>query len=259
MVQTQPDQPQTSPQSTPPGDDPLSHLFKMSKTAGLGSGEYVAVNGTAVFALLLGFASALTLLEPLLLLIPLVGIVVSIMAFVQIARSNGTQTGKGIVVVAVLLILGFGGSVFALKIREEVRTREDRAAIAEVVKQIAANAKSGDFAKSYPLFSSRFHDQFKLADFVDRMKVLGASEVYGKLKDVTTGLMEFQTDDSTGTRFAIVRINFDFEKTKIPVPDDLTFRKEGDRWFVEGFQTLYPPPNPRDKQQPQSGPGMTPQ
>src|SRR4051794_23567765 len=61
------------------GPAPPAPPHRMSTTAGLGSGEYVAINGTAVFALILGFASLLCLFEEtILLVIPLVGIVAAI-------------------------------------------------------------------------------------------------------------------------------------------------------------------------------------
>src|SRR5439155_24799091 len=110
--QTQPDPPQvreasttmSPPPSPPPVDDPLSHLHKMSTTAGLGSGEYVAINGTAIFALILGIVSALTLFEELVLLVvPLVGVVAAIVALRQISRSGGTQTGKGLATAGLVL------------------------------------------------------------------------------------------------------------------------------------------------------------
>src|SRR2546421_5328731 len=118
MSQTQTDPSQSSPTQSPAApkaplvdDDPLAHLHKMSTTAGLGSGDYVAVNGTAVFALLLGVASALALMTEVLLIIPLVCVVAAVVAWGQIRHSNGTQTGKGLVIVAMALGLGLGGFV----------------------------------------------------------------------------------------------------------------------------------------------------
>src|SRR5207249_5999139 len=108
MSQTQTDPSQTPPQ-TPADDEPLAHLHKMSTTAGLGSGDYVAVNGTAVFALMLGVASALALMTEVLLIIPLVCVIASVIAWGQIRHSNGTQTGKRLVIAALVLGLGLGG------------------------------------------------------------------------------------------------------------------------------------------------------
>src|SRR5438034_5247113 len=108
MAQT-PTDPSQAPPGQPADDDPLAHLHKMSTTAGLGSGDYVAVNGTAVFAVFLGFASALALMSETLLLVALAAVIVSVVAWRQINHSNGTQTAKGLVLIAIVLALGFGG------------------------------------------------------------------------------------------------------------------------------------------------------
>src|SRR2546423_3462881 len=85
--------------------DPLARLHKMSTTAGLGTTEYVAINPMAVATIFLGAASALALMDVTLLAVPVVTIVVGIVALRQIARSGGTQTGRG---------LAWGGLLLAL-------------------------------------------------------------------------------------------------------------------------------------------------
>src|SRR4051812_11954856 len=93
-------------------DDPLSHLHKMSTTAGLGSGEYVAVNGMAVVAIILGLASSLSLLDTAFLVsVPPLTIVLAILALWQISDSNGTQTGRGLAIGGLLLALLFAAAV----------------------------------------------------------------------------------------------------------------------------------------------------
>src|SRR2546429_5411940 len=82
------------PADAPIDDDPLARLHKMSTTAGVASQQYVAINNAAVIAALLGVASALALLTPTLLIVPLAGVVVAIVSWRQISNSNGTETGK---------------------------------------------------------------------------------------------------------------------------------------------------------------------
>src|SRR4051812_21790120 len=93
------------------GDDPLSHLHKMSTTAGLGTTEYVAVNGMAIVALILGLASSLSLFANELLVIPIAAVVLGIWSLVQIKDSNGTQTGRALSIIGMLSALLFTGSV----------------------------------------------------------------------------------------------------------------------------------------------------
>src|SRR5271167_101284 len=105
--------PPTMPQiHTDPSDelDPFQRLHKMSTTAGLGSGDYVAINNAALTALLLGIASCLVLWgSTLLLVIPALSVLSAILAFRQVSASNGTQTGKGMALLGLLLSLGMGG------------------------------------------------------------------------------------------------------------------------------------------------------
>src|SRR5689334_9364604 len=107
----------------PSADDPLAKLHKMSTTAGLGSGDYVAVNITAVVAAPVGPASMLARAANELLIIPVVGIVLGVIALRQIRKSNGTQTGMGIALIGLLLSLGIGGWVIASQATAYLSTR----------------------------------------------------------------------------------------------------------------------------------------
>src|SRR6478736_4490875 len=102
---------ETRSNSTPDAPpDPLASLHKMSTTAGLGSGDYVAINPVAIFAIIMGVASALALFEEtILLLLPAAAIVGAIIALRQIGKSSGTQTGRGLAIAAIVLALIFGG------------------------------------------------------------------------------------------------------------------------------------------------------
>src|SRR5688500_12187527 len=73
-------------------DAPTHALYPMSRTAGVGLGDYAAVNVRAVIGLILGVASVLALIfadSYLPLIIPAAAIVVSLIGLVQIRNSNG--------------------------------------------------------------------------------------------------------------------------------------------------------------------------
>jgi hypothetical protein len=228
-------------------DDPLSHLHKMSTTAGLGSGEYVAVNGPAVFAVLLGLASALSLLDEVLLVVPLTAIVVSIIAWRQINQSNGTQTGKGLVALALALSLGFGGFVVAKETTRGMRTRADREAINRAVIDFGEKIKANDLAGAYAMFSDRFHQQVNAESFNRQMAMLHESEIFGKIKDAQwNGLVDFQAEPSSGNHYAITKLKVNLDKTTIDV--DAVMRKEGAQWLFDSMPTFF-------SSQPQQRPG----
>jgi hypothetical protein len=242
-------QPPTTTTSQPPpqppvDDDPLSHLHKMSTTAGLGSGDYVAVNGTAVFSLILGLASALVLLSGWFLVFAVVGVVAAIVAFVQIRDSNATQTARALAVFGLLLCLGFGGFLVTRWVTDEYRTRSDRAAIATVITQLGDAMKSGDGQAAYGLFTDTFHQRVPQQPFEERLKVLRENPSYGKLQGTkTNGLVDFQTDESTGARYGIALVELVVERARedVQLADDGTFRKVGDEWRIEALPKLFPP------------------
>ena len=255
MSQTQTDPtPSLPPAATPAADDPLSHLHKMSTTAGLGSADYVAVSGTAVFALLAGLASALALMSEVLLILPVVAIVAGVTAWNQIRHSNGTQTGKGLVIVAFVLALGFGGFVFARWATEDIRTREDRKAIGSLIGTFEQKLKAGDDAGAYQLFGERFQSTIDAKKFTDRLAVLQG--YYGKVTKVEwNGLVEFQTEDTTGDRFGFTTLNLNFERapgdrSPMPLKDTATMHKTSSgEWKFERMGELFPPPQQPGQQQ----------
>lgn len=240
----------TSPTTSQPGggdDDPLSHLHKMSTTAGLGSGEYVAVNGAAVVTLLLGLASALTLFEELLLVIPITAIIVGIVAWRQVNQSNGTQTGKGLVVVGLLCAIGFGGFVVTREATRGMRTRDDRNAIRATINEFGAKVKAGDVDGAYTMFTGDFKQQIDPTLFKQRVELVRQSEIFGSLKDTSwNGLASFQTEDATGRRYAVTKFKMNLDKTQVDM--ETTLRKDDGRWVFHSMPTLFPPP--QQQQQP---------
>jgi hypothetical protein len=244
MSQTELD-PKPSPQAPPAGDDPLAHLHKMSTTAGLGSGDYVAVNGTAVFALILGLFSFLAFFSEMLLIVPLACLVTSIVAIRQINRSYGTQTGRWIVVIGLLAALACGGFTVVRWATEGVRTREDRQAFAQLTQDLANKLKANDYAGVYNQFSDRYHQRLPQEAFVNRLKLL--LDYYGPLQSIAwNGLADFDQDETTGDRYAAIALEFNFQKgqNKSQLRDTARLRKEGDKWMIEAMPDLFPIPAP---------------
>ena len=223
-------------------DDPLAHLHKMSTTAGLGSGDYVAVNGTAVFAIILGVASAFAFMDRVFLVIPLAGIVASIVAWRQISQSNGTQTGRTLAIIAALLSLGMGGAVFARQIAESIRNREDRAAIQKLVLDLGEQIKAGNVDGAYAMYTERFRGVFPIETFRTTATALRDHPILGKLKGTTwNGLVEFQKDDATGAEFAVTAMQFDFEKSPNGFRESPVLRKINGQWQIDQMNELFPP------------------
>jgi len=257
MSQTEQDIPRST--ATPAGttgDDPLSHLHKMSTTAGLGSGDYVAVNGTAVFALILGIASALILLEDYLLVLPVICIAVSVVAWIQINRSNGTQTGKGLIIFALLCALGFGGLTGWKKINDGIKTREDRQAISNVITNFGDAVRDGKFDQAYALTTERFQSRITRDRFDTQMKLVSENPTWGKLRGFKwNGLAEFAMDETTGSMFGVAPVIFDSEKANNTLSDTLPFRKENGVWKIDNIPIMFGTQAQQNQQQQQRAGG----
>src|SRR5947209_6629128 len=158
-----PSVPQSSPPPSPPpqaqtdagdGPDPLAKLHRMSTTAGVASQAYVAVNAAAIVALILGVASGLTVFSNILLFIPVLGVVVSVLAWRQIRDSNGTETGLALAALGALLSLLIGGAVTAHAIAEHNRTRSDVRQMLAIVDKLDADIKAAKYDDAYQLFNA---------------------------------------------------------------------------------------------------------
>ncbi|HEX8523119.1 MAG TPA: DUF4190 domain-containing protein [Tepidisphaeraceae bacterium] len=247
MSQLQQDQ-SSAPANPPPNDDPLARLHKMSTTAGLGSTDYVAVNPTAIFAVIVGLASAFTLFEePILLIIPLVGAIASIVAFRQIARSNGTQTGKGLAMIALLLCIGFGSLVAARAAISGSREKQNKAALDTTIRKLSDVLVKKDFAAAYQMFDERFRTRVTQQVFQDTMQGWLYNNFYGDLKAITwRHLAEFQVDDTTGTELAACNLIFNYTQAG-EVRQDAIFRKINNQWTLEDIPSFFPTKKPGEQ------------
>jgi hypothetical protein len=227
------------------GDDPFLKLHKMSTTAGLGSGDYVAINGTAIASLLLGIASALVLFGlHLLLLIPLAGVVCGILAFRQISDSNGTQTGRGLAVIGLLLSLGFGGFTIGKDVIETMRNREDERQIDSVISQLQAAVKADKFDEAYQLCDDHFKQRVPQELFVSRMKSANASPMLGHITGFQRKLLKFDADPVTDDRLSDGLVLVSFEKIAGQDRYGMIFRKVSDKWWIDDMPSMFPAERP---------------
>ena len=234
-------QPLDNPSADAP--DPLAKLHHMSTTAGLGTTEYVAINPMAVASILLGLASALALLDNILLIIPIAAIVCSVIAMRQISNSNGTQTGKGLVTLGLLLAIGFAGFIGSRAATAAMRTRSDRDAIASLVKDFENRIKTSDFDGAYGLFTERFHKIVSKQTFVERWTYIRDKAPYGNVASITwNGEVVFEYDRAAGVPMAYSIVIIQFTKNPEPSRQEAQFAKsDAGKWEFEGLPNVFPP------------------
>jgi hypothetical protein len=221
--------------------DPFLHLHKMSTTAGLGSGDYVAINGCAIAAILLGVGSALVLFNNLVfLIIPLLGIAAALLAFKQISASNGTQTGREVAAIGLLLALAFGGFYGTKTVYGTFRNRSDDEAIVTNVRRLGELLKAKSYPEAYALFDDRFKKRVPLALFQVAWERVANSPVLGSIKSLDWNqLLDFETDavdgSQTATGMMLLRGN-----PPVPFRMSMGFRNEGSGWQIDQIPQLFP-------------------
>ena len=247
--------------ATAPAADPLHNLYRMSRTAGLGSGEYVAINNTAVAAFLMGLASVLALLSPYLLLFVIAAVILGAMALLQIGSSNGTQTGRAFATVGMLLALVFGGTTGGKMALAAADRRKAEAEVAEVIRQLGERLASREHAQAYgTLFSEKFREGFSEAEFTNRWESVERDA--GPVKSVEWGgRAEIEPARGNAPPRAAVRALFRFEKVAEPTPLAVALSQQEGEWVIESLgEFLNVEAERRQRQQSApKGPAMGPQ
>ena len=248
--------PSVAAQGKAAADPAIAPLFHMSRTAGVGLGDYAAVNVPAVIGLVLAVASVLAYIfadSTLPMLIPVAAVLVSTIAFVQISRSNGTQTGRGIAIAGVVIALALGGAAIARKARTAAAEREARVELTDLIRQLSDANASRDAKPAWSLFHSSFHEQIafdafsrKFIDYADSFfqgKPIGSYDL--------SPLAIFQTNN-TGVPVAataLLGVNVAGQPPAgIPsrIERPVQFTREGDVWKIRDVPDFFIPPKPRE-------------
>lgn len=222
----------------------------MSRTAGLGTGDYASINSLAVASLFFGIASVMVIYGWLLLPIPLTAAILAIAALRQIRNSGGTQVGGPIAAIGLLLALGFGGWQLASGAIQAGQTRADRDEILKLVDRLSQDATSNNLSDAYSLFGAKFRAVFTPEMFEQQFKIREDSPFYGKIKSIQwNGRMEFDvTGNSTGDGNdleAVTLVKVDAQHLPEPARARMIFRKIDGQWMIDTMPDWFVPPAPK--------------
>jgi len=234
----------TTAVATPPDDgpDPLASLHKMSTTAGITSQEYVAINIPSIITVLVGLASLLAVISPLLLVVPVAGVILGYVSLSQIRASNGTQTGRAFAWVGIVLSLVIGTSVLVAALVERSRTAADRAEIVSQIEKLGRHVAAREYDPAYAMFSPRFQNRINKATFDgtwdQSQKVAGLGKIVSMEWNRTSIL--FQDEPESGTRVATAYAWVTFAEGKEKARHPLIFRKSGGKWTIDDAPQIFP-------------------
>jgi hypothetical protein len=199
---------------------------------------------TAVLAALFGLASAMGFVSNALLVIPIVGIILGIVALVQINRSNGTQTGRAIAVLGLVLSLGIGGWVIGAQIAERVRNKADEQEIAGIIDRLGQTIKDQKPQEGYQLFGGTFPARISPQRYEERMSVYHgpqAKELWGDFVSLKwNGHTQIEKDPTTQQLMAVTVGLGSFTKAPDQHRYTMIFRKTQSGWIIEGMPDLFP-------------------
>ena len=230
----------TDPAATPDAAaEHLSHLHKMSTTAGVTNQDYVAVNPLAVVAALLGLASGLAFAGWLLLVVPVVGIVFAVVAIRQINDSNGTQTGKGFAILGLALCVLCAGGMMVRKYMDAAAVRSDEQAIAAAITQTGRLIGGGDYKQAYAQFDQAFHANVTYEEFRRLWETIQSSQV-GKLQKMEWNGVRPAFGSAEGSATAAVIARLKFEKAN-EERYDVMLRKVGGKWLINSMPQFFRP------------------
>jgi len=222
--------------------DPLAGLYHMSNTAGVSTQEYVAINPTAIAALLLGFSSILVVLSNILLVLPIVGIVCGVVAIVQIRNSNQTQMGRGLAILGLLLSILLGGGKTLYEGVNAVRVTSDETKIAQLIHEFGQDVVTGNYEKAYQRCNERFRERVPLAAFEQVMK--GASQLpgLGALRSIEWNQHRMEIEEKPGASgtYAYAMALFEHVNSSYPQRLVISFENSSGVWSISDIESLFP-------------------
>jgi len=226
-----------------PGDgpDPLAKLYHMSTTAGVGTQEYVAINPTAVAALILGLASVLALLSNVMLVLPLAALVCGIVAIHQIRNSNQTQTGLALAAFGLVLAIGLGGGRTVYTIIQRYHVSSDERRIAQLMSELGQDLKAENYDKAYALFNDRFHDRISRTTFENAFLGFKKLPTSGIIQSIEWNHEPMLREDQPGSDVSVASgmAFFKFEKDPAPRRSVIVFEKSEGQWKIADIEAIF--------------------
>jgi hypothetical protein len=234
-LQNPPNPAENAAAATAGSPDPLANLYRMSRTAGLGTQEYVAINTMAVAAVLLGLASALAIVTPMLLIIPLAGIICAAVALWQISDSNGTQSGRGLAWTGIALSVILAGIALSREALTKWRMRNEERAVMRTVEEFGSVLSRGDFDAAYAMLGERIRERLPAEEFKANLAYRFGHRNHGKVLTMqSNGRVAWESDEERINRYAttlaIIKLEHGMEDRQ-----QMGFHKVQDQWKIEGF------------------------
>lgn len=222
----------------------MKALYHMSRTAGVGLGDYAAVNVLSVVGLIVGIACFLLLIfgdSFIMLVLPFAAIATCAVAIVQIRGSNKTQVGMPLAVGGIVLALAFGGINLGVRAKASMDESRNRAEIASLVSKLGTSATTqSSVPAAYDLFHSRFKERVNPETFARTIVMRTGLSANAPVASITLGknvLFETNPDTKVAQATALIILSAkqkDENGNPLTLDIPAMFRREAD-----GAWTIY--------------------
>ena len=212
----------------------------MSTTAGVASQRYVAYNTASIIGALLGLASGLMFLSPLLIAIPIVGLIVSIVGWHQIRDSSGTETGKWLAALGILLSLGIGGANVGILIHQYRDVHRDIDQMSAILDQLSGDVRASNYEQAYQLFDDKFKNQNSAQTLQSQWTKFQHPQFgYGPLESLKWNGVDpaYESVHGGEERIGFISALAKFQKSELRFT--FQFRNGGDGWHLENIQEMF--------------------
>ena len=220
----------------------------MSTTAGMGAGDYVEVNKTAVVAASLAVLSLLSLLAWPFLLLALVAALCGIAALRQIRHSSGTQGGRVVAWLGIVLAVAVAGGVVVV---EGVRQADDAAngrQINALLDQFSKALAAGDYEKARSMFVPEFQQKVTPEKFKSVWGTPADADRIGRFISFNSNnRYAFSEGKGGSVYFGYTKGALHFEKITGDAGTVITIRAQGAGWQLYNLPDMFPKtmPDPR--------------
>lgn len=239
--------PQSPDQASQPHLDNLAKLHRMSRTAGLATTDYAAVNVAAVMTAILGVASFLAIVDRVFLVIPVAGVIVGIIALTQVLGSNRTQTGLLVAILGLAACAGFSGVSGYRYVSYLQRQAKDQKVLADIAEEFGKHLAAENYDAAYGMFDARLKDRVSKKQ-LEAFIALQVQRSFGKVRKVQPPTV-FQIDEATDDTGARMAQGIAVLETENPPPQGqqirptIVYRYVNEQWQIFNIPEFFPPQN----------------
>jgi hypothetical protein len=167
-------------------------------------------------------------------------------AWRHIAGSNGTETGKPLAAIGLVLSLLLGGGIFGKEVADRVRARGDARQMQAIADQLTRHLKARDYGPAYDLFSTAFRQRISPDQFKARWEALQQT---GSLQSVVWNgvLPVYETVEGGQGVAGVVSMAVDFQDREGRFT--FVFHKSAEAWQLDNIPEVFPIERPQRARQ----------